>query len=120
MRTKRHGKSQVEVKREQTFIRTICGILQKHGAEPALTEDPTQYTIDTQAGELKVHVYGNWIACRFDDVDKAKRLLPHYPKDPGARLNGFSGKWNFHYQITNLDIIQIAGEDFEANLRQIL
>ena len=34
------------------------------------------------------------MACRFDDTERAKALLPH---GWGERLNEYSGKWNFHW-----------------------
>lgn len=35
-----------------------------------------------------------WVHFRFDDVEAAKRLLPHAHDD---RLNGYNGKWNFMF-----------------------
>lgn len=54
-----------------------------------------EFSIQTIAGDLHVRSYGTWIACRFQDINAAKRILPFYPKNYNARLNGFSGKWNF-------------------------
>ena len=54
-----------------------------------------RYTIQTKAGPLLVHVYDDWVACRFDDVARAKI---HFGYMPGvnSRLNPYSGKWNWH------------------------
>jgi hypothetical protein len=52
------------------------------------------YCLDTVAGELHIIVYDGWIACRFQDVDRAKHSLPIGLQ---ANLNAYSGKWNHHY-----------------------
>lgn len=53
-----------------------------------------KWRIETNAGPLEIDfMYGNepWIACRFVDVDKAKRRF-----NLGQRLNNYSGKWNWY------------------------
>ncbi len=47
--------------------------------------------LQTLAGPMKVIPFEDWLACRFIDVERAKKLSP-----PGS-LNPFSGKWNWHY-----------------------
>lgn len=51
-------------------------------------------TLATKAGELHITPYGEWIACRFENIELAKRYLP---AGPGHRLNPNSGKWNWHF-----------------------
>ena len=76
---------------------------------PGLERSGPTFSIQTIAGELHVHPYGDWIACRFQNVDAAKAVLFHWPKDKGAQLNGFSGKWNFAH-------VQGGWFDAESNL----
>jgi hypothetical protein len=73
-----------------------------------------KFSLDTICGELHIIVYDGWIACRFQDVDLAKRKLP---VDLQANLNRFSGKWNFHFfRWTPQD----AARDFEHAISRIL
>lgn len=53
-----------------------------------------KWRIETNAGPLEIDFMCDnepWIACRFIDVDKAKRRFYI-----GQRLNPYSGKWNWH------------------------
>lgn len=54
----------------------------------------TEYDITTRLGRLTVIPYKTWIACRFEDVDRAKK---HFGKnlDVEVRFNPHTGKWNF-------------------------
>lgn len=51
--------------------------------------------LDTEAGPLLAVSNGTWVAMRFEDVERAKGLLPHGYSD---RLNEFSGKYNVHFE----------------------
>jgi hypothetical protein len=57
------------------------------------------FTVDTKIGPLHFTPYagecgGGWIACRFEDVESARR---HFGVDRlGHRLNPYSGKWNWN------------------------
>jgi hypothetical protein len=62
--------------------------------QPDCSSGPRPMYVETLAGRLRITCYGDWLACRFDDVERAKPLLPH---GPGERLNSHSGKWNFHF-----------------------
>jgi len=48
------------------------------------------YAVATVAGTLHVTVYDNWIACRFEEPERAKAVSD-------TRRNPYSGKWNHHY-----------------------
>ena len=48
------------------------------------------YAVATVAGNLYVTVYDDWIACRFEEPERAKAISD-------TRLNPYSGKWNHHY-----------------------
>ena len=54
------------------------------------------------------------LACRFDEPESAKALLPY---GPGQRLNSFSGKWNFNFgRVTAEEALAV----FRAELEPIL
>jgi hypothetical protein len=60
-------------------------------------EPGLQRTLETAIGKLDIHVIdGDWIACRFDDVEKAKEHFGVRGLGCG-RLNPYSGKWNWHH-----------------------
>ena len=48
------------------------------------------YAVATVAGKLYVTIYEDWIACRFEEPERAKAI-------GDTRLNPCSGKWNHHY-----------------------
>lgn len=50
----------------------------------------SQYQLNTNIGILWISIQDGWIACCFEDVEKAKSA------NLGDRLNRFSGKWNWH------------------------
>lgn len=56
------------------------------------------FTAQTICGPLTITPLDNFIACRFEDVEKAKAHFGVRDYDVGAkRLNPFSGKWNWHW-----------------------
>lgn len=63
-------------------------MVQHLGAKPE--SSGRGFLIDTIAGSMFVHPYENWVACRFLDVARAKKV------SPAGSLNPFSGKWNWH------------------------
>ncbi len=54
------------------------------------------FQIETIIGRLDVTPIDDFIACRFDDVEKAKKHFGITTIQQG-RLNPFSGKWNWHW-----------------------
>lgn len=54
-----------------------------------------ELALETKAGRLLISASDDWVACCFDDVELAKKVLPtiagHQPE-----MNRYSGKWNFH------------------------
>jgi hypothetical protein len=48
------------------------------------------YILRTPIGQLNIHIFENWIACRFENV----RLATVFTK---GKSNRYSGKWNWHY-----------------------
>ena len=63
------------------------------GGEEMVTPDYLE--LPTKAGPLSIIPYGNWLACRFQDVKAAVSLLRDDPA--GSHLNPYSGKFNFHF-----------------------
>lgn len=68
-----------------------------------------------------VHPYADeidfWIACRFEDVARAREVLGVKPHDNSGRLNCYSGKWNFHYYVGAAEH-EVA--DFVRHLQDLL
>lgn len=70
---------------------------------PSGRDDAPDYTIETIVGTLSITVYEDWLACAFKDPERARLHLgqhvgPHSPRAVhNPRLNGFSGKWNWHW-----------------------
>ena len=53
--------------------------------------------IPTKLGILSIHVFDDWIACRFvGDLEPAKKHWGIKTINQG-RLNPYSGKWNWHW-----------------------
>lgn len=106
MLVKKPTKKQVEW--EKRFNALVDDYMRGLGAEekdPARPDfviagchEPTgaDWRIQTKAGPLKVIAYGDWIACRFDDPQKAAVVLAEVGLGL-VRLNRFSGKWNHHF-----------------------
>lgn len=62
-----------------------------------------EYKIDTVVGALFVHIYDNWVHCRFENVAAARKNL----KISHIRLNQFSGKWNWHHFDVNPAVLEV-------------
>ena len=56
----------------------------------AIAKHTHEYAVATVAGNLYVTIYDDWIACRFEEPERAKAISD-------TRLNPYSGKWNHHY-----------------------
>jgi hypothetical protein len=77
-------------KESAAFCRDALKILEPLGVrQPEEAYDVPHFLIETTAGELSVRIYEDWLACRFDDVARAKKIAPW------GSLNPFSGKWNW-------------------------
>ena len=58
----------------------------------AVAPDGTyDYALATVAGNLFVTAYDDWVACRFEEPERAKATVSD------TRLNPCSGKWNHIY-----------------------
>jgi hypothetical protein len=96
-------------KRKFDFRQAIVKQLQVIGAREA---GPYGWQIDTLGGLLDIKPYDDWVACRFDDVERATANVRF------GSLNHYSGKWNWHFlnqaaddvdyfigQLTNIQLI---------------
>lgn len=62
---------------------------QSHGATAGRLRE---FAFSTLIGPLEVSIHDDWIACRWDDVQRA---VKHFGTGPVNMLNPYSGKWNF-------------------------
>jgi hypothetical protein len=76
------------LKAREQFKAAVTTYLESIGARPS---DFYDLQLDTPAGLLRLSVYDDWVATRFDDVKQATTIT----KKIGRPCNGFSGKWNF-------------------------
>jgi len=77
-------------KQSAAFCKDALKILEPLGArQQEDAYDVPHFLIETKAGQLSVRIYNDWLACRFDDVARAKNTVP------SGSLNPFSGKWNW-------------------------
>ena len=60
--------------------------------------------------------YGDWIACRFDDVSLGRR----FTNDHGPACNPHSGKWNFGYEFSKEFGPEQALADFRRYIERLL
>lgn len=85
--------------------------LRAMGAQP-VANLPQHLRLSTQAGPLRVRPYGNWVAMRFENPEKANEVL-------GRRLglNPYSGKYNVMFG----NALDVGGslEHFDSHLATI-
>ena len=77
----------------EAFVLMVTTWLKSNGAT-----DGSFYelVLETAAGLLHISPRPTHINCRFADVERAKKLLgDHY----GGRLNIYSGKWNWTFDL---------------------
>ena len=78
------------LKAQKRFKNALTEYIVGKGARPSKSYD---FELATPAGSLLITVYGNWIACRFDNVELGRLASA----STGRRCNPYSGKWNFHF-----------------------
>lgn len=86
--------------RDEAFVTAVCdAVLALGGVE--IDGPPRSFAVQTTAGRLEISPYPEFIACRFDDVERARRTV-HV-----GRLNPHSGKWNFgHGELYGLTLAE--------------
>jgi len=86
----RRRRTKRQLKAEQRFMEAVTDYIVGLGARQGSFY---QYQLDTPAGLLHLSVHENWLATRFDDVDRGRA----FTVSCGRSSNPYSGKWNFHY-----------------------
>jgi hypothetical protein len=74
------------LKAQEFFQRNVSEFLESVGA----VKQDDGFILNTPIGQLNIHIYNCWIACRFDDVHAATVFTK-------GISNPFSGKWNWLY-----------------------
>lgn len=123
-RTRKLGKRQQE-RAARAFTDACLEAFRQLGAKPCepFYINDNRHAIETKAGTLRMSPcpmmsggHGGQIFCRFDDVERAKLLLPRDSSISG--LNPYSGKWNQYY-FDEADSARIV-EDFVRRVRPLL
>ena len=81
--------------KEAKLAKLIAKGLEQRGATTVPDPYRPRYAIETKAGTLTVTPMAGWIACRFEDVERAKAVL-----GSDDRLNRWSGKWNHMFDAS--------------------
>ena len=84
------------VKQEVAFNEQVITLALARGGTLDDSAWRTSVVLATPCGPLHVTPVDTWIACRFDDTEWARALIPHDP-----RLSR-SGKWNFDGGLKSL------------------
>lgn len=90
------------------FKEALVAMLLRLGARPS--ERFYDYVIDTRAGLLYLSAYDDWLAARFEDVEKARQVVKT------GCLNRFSGKWNWHFVFAEEQDVEFL----EQQIRDLL
>lgn len=93
MRTPRKPSKKL-LKAQEFFRRSMKEFIESKGAIPT-PDGFYDHALVTPIGCLRITVYENWIACRFDNVTAATVFTTRHCG--GIACNPYSGKWNFHY-----------------------
>jgi hypothetical protein len=109
----RYHKTKRLLQQEERFKAGVTAYLESLGARAGRFY---KQELDTPAGLLHVSVYGDWIACRFDDVDLGKR----FTHVCAPACNPYSGKWNFIYEILGPFDPDRALADFRYHLERLM
>ena len=99
--------SQAQLKREAAFNTTVTARCIEMGGtpDPRPTHRP-EILFETPCGKLTVTPMDTWVSARFDEPAWAEATLG---KNTG-RLNGYSGKWNFHASDPDALLVWFVGE----------
>lgn len=85
---------------EAAFVEEAMMLFESLGATPTVV-GPCHLELDTKAGKMLIHVCGEVVYMRFEDVERAKLHVDHV--FGGGGMNPFSGKWNFGYFDDDVD-----------------
>ena len=88
----RRFKSKRRLKLEERFKAGVIAYLATLGARPGCFYD---HELDTPAGVLYVTPYGDWIACRFDDVSLGRLFTCYH----GPACNPWQRQVEFQLRV---------------------
>jgi len=98
------------LKAQAFFQHNVQEFLESVGA----TNNNDGFILHTPIGLLNIHIYENWIACRFDDVCAATVFTK-------GVSNPFSGKWNWLYHDNEITLNNgLAIGDFVHAIERLL
>ncbi len=89
----------------QSFVDLQTRLIIAAGGMPC--DGSYRYVIQTRGGPLRMKPFGDWVACRFDELKRARRA--------GVSFNPLNGKCNFHDAMTAAGAH--AFEDFVGALK---
>ena len=108
--------SQTHAKRMDITFNKMIILLQKKGFittsnfEEVENDFPLcQVTTETNLGEMRVHLYEDWLHIRFENALKASDIF-------GANVNRYSGKHNFHSLNSAQNVMNDIYNWFELQL----
>lgn len=73
------------------------------------------YSVQTRVGTLLFTPYEGWIACRFENVERARE---HFGGGH-ARFNAHNGKWNWHAH-PNPESVELMIQQFQRAVEELL
>lgn len=93
----RDAKDRMLASENRKFVKLCNALLVELGAAPPTSSDVmlaqwTNRSIDTPLGKLQVTVYEDWLACRFEEMQRAVAGFA----GKSMNLNQYSGKYNCH------------------------
>ncbi len=94
-------KTKKQQKNGQWFRDQIRAFLLRNGATEQLNK-AYEYAIITKVGTLQLSVYLDWVACRFDDVERAVGVIGRHGMNP------YSGKWNHRFDVSYFQTQEMA------------
>ena len=97
-------KNRATMQRWNTEVRKVLeerGAVLVHQYSATVTSligyDYLRFELETKAGKLTISPSGNWLACCFEDPDRAVPFLREWLPFELEVLNRHSGKWNFNF-----------------------
>lgn len=112
-------KTRKQQRLEAKFMEAVEARLREIGAADNEGEWKFMYPLclETEVGDLVIHVHETWVAMRFADVERARQRLPHGFYD---RLNRYSGKYNVHFSDDGVADLECVFRTIDGALADVL
>lgn len=112
-------KTKKQERLEKAFDEAMEEVLRSRGAVENTGWLSNMYPLrlPTEAGDLLAVTNGTWVAMRFEDVERAKTVLPH---GYGDRLNRYTGKYNIHFHEHGVGDLDYCRRRLEVVLEPVL